>query len=403
MRILFCNFEYPPLGGGGGVVNALLAGEIAKHHKVTVLTSNGGNLPWKEYENGVEIVRVPVFFRNQESVSNVLSLLAFIPMGIQVGKNLLRRNRYDIINTHFVLPTGPVGDALSRFAGIPNVLTLHGGDLYDPSKFTSPHRHPLLRAWIRRLLKRADIVVGQSKNTLENMQRFYAPEIQAVRIPLGIQRPHVARASRGDYGFRENEFLMATVGRLVPRKAITQLISMMDTLKDQTVRLLIIGTGPEENILRSESRKRRLEDRIYFMGQVEEREKIAILQMCDIYVSTSQHEGFGLVFLEAMACGLPIMCYDCGGQTDFLQDQENGYLVLLNNLDVFAKRCELLIGNAVLRKRIGENNRRCVEEYYIDRCALSYETTFDKVLHMNANAKRAKRHFSTHQATEQKG
>ncbi len=399
MRILFCNYEYPPLGGGGGVINALLVQELAKRHEVTVLTSQALGLPRESVENGLRVVRVPVFFRRQEAVANLASMLAFIQMGIAGGRNLLRQDQYDLINTHFVLPTGPVGDALSRYAGIPNVLTVHGGDLYDPSKFTSPHRHPLLRAWIRRLVKRADIVVGQSTNTLENLQRFYTSEVQGVRIPLGIQRPGAGPASRGDYGFPEDEFLLVTVGRLVPRKAITQLISMMEALRHQGVRLLIVGTGPEENLLKEESRKRQLEDRIYFMGQVGEDEKFGILQMSDSYVSTSQHEGFGLVFLEAMACGLPIVCYDCGGQTDFLQDQKTGYLVSLNNLTLFTSRCELLIRNAELRKMIGENNRQCVEEYYIDRCALSYETTFDKLLQMKSSTKGAKQHLSTQQAT----
>jgi glycosyltransferase involved in cell wall biosynthesis len=181
------------------------------------------------------------------------------------------------------------------------------------------------------------------------------------------------------------------------------LISMMETLRDRRVGLLIVGTGPEEKLLKSESRKRQLEHLIRFTGHVAEDEKYGILQMCDLYVSTSQHEGFGLVFLEAMAGGLPIVCYDKGGQTDFLRDKGNGYLVPLNDLALLTKRCELLITDTELRKTMGENNKSCVEEYYIDRCALRYETTFNEVLQMNANAKRANRHLSPQQASYRKG
>ena len=161
MRILICNYEYPPLGGGGGVVTALLAEELARRHEVTVLTSQGLGLPSESVEEGVRVVRAPVFFRKQKAAANVPSMLAFIPMGIRLGKRLLKKERFDVINTHFALPSGPVGDALARSAGIPNILSVHGGDLYDPSKFTSPHRHLLLRWWIRRLVQRADAVVGQ--------------------------------------------------------------------------------------------------------------------------------------------------------------------------------------------------------------------------------------------------
>jgi glycosyltransferase involved in cell wall biosynthesis len=299
-------------------------------------------------------------------------------MGIKAGKKLLSTQRYDVINTHFVLPTGPVGDALARYAGIPNVLSLHGGDLYDPSKATSPHRHPLLRTWVRRLLRRADVVVGQSSNTLHNMRRYYSSEITGARIPLGIQRPKREAASRHTYGLKDDEVLLVTVGRLVSRKAVHQLIATVDGLKHKRVRLLIIGTGPEERNLREEAAKREIGNRILFMGQVDEAEKFRILHMCDLYVSTSQHEGFGLVFLEAMACGLPIVCYDHGGQTDFLRDGENGFVVPLNRLDLFQEKCRTLIEKSGLRKMIGESNQRAVEEYYIDRCAATYEAIFAK-------------------------
>lgn len=389
MRILFCNYEYPPLGGGGGVINALLAQELAKNHEITVLTSQGMGLPAESIENEVRVVRAPVFFRRQEAVANHLSMLTFIPSGINAGKKLLKNNQFDLINTHFVLPTGPVGDSLARFAGIPNVLTLHGGDLYDPSRLISTHRQPLLRIWIRHLLRRSNLVVGQSTNTLENMRRFYTPEIEGVRVPLGIERPKVGAAPRERYDCTEGETLFVTVGRLIARKANHQLISLMGTLRNEKVRLLIMGTGPEEQLLKEKCLKAELGHQVLFLGQVQETEKFRVLQMCDIYVSTSQHEGFGLVFLEAMACNLPIVCYDHGGQTDFLQDQKTGYLVPLNNTNLFKYKCQLLIRNPGLRKTMGENNKSRVEEFYIDKCAMRYESIFDEVLEINGNGKRA--------------
>ncbi|UCG11816.1 MAG: glycosyltransferase family 4 protein [Deltaproteobacteria bacterium] len=385
MRILFCNYEYPPLGGGGGVINALIAQEMAKHHEVTVLTSQGLGLPRENIESGVRVVRAPVFFRKQESVATLRSMLAYIPMGIRAGHELIKANHYDVINTYFVLPTGPVGNALSNSGGIPNVLTLLGGDIYDPSKFLSPHRHPVLRAAVRHLLRKADIVVGDSNDTIEKMQRYHSPETKGVWIPLGIQRPKVEPASRKRYGFEEDEVLLVTVGRLVPRKGIDQLISMMESFKGQRVHLLVIGAGPEENSLRQEALKRQLDSQVHFMGYVEENEKFRILKMSDLYVSTSQHEGFGLVFLEGMACGLPVVCYDHGGHTDFLRDQETGYIVRLNDLELFKARCQLLIENSDLRKAIGEKNKRHVEEFYIDKCALRYESIFREAVAIHAN------------------
>jgi glycosyltransferase involved in cell wall biosynthesis len=391
MRILFCNYEYPPLGGGGGVINALIAQEMAKHHEVTVLTSQGLGLPKESIENGVKVVRTPVFFRKQEAVANPFSMLAFIPMGIKTGYELIKANQFDVINTHFVLPTGPVGDSLASFAKIPNVLSLHGGDLYDPSKSLSPHRHQIFRTWIRWLLRRADVVVGQSRNTLENMRHFYTPEIGGCRIPLAIQRPPVSNAaSRESYGIAEDEVLLVTVGRLVARKNVSQLILMMEKMRNERVRLLIMGSGPQEKLLKEEVAERQLEDKILFLGFVDEAEKFRILRMCDVYVSTSQHEGFGLVFLEGMACGLPVVCYDHGGQTDFLRDQESGYIIRLNNVELFKERCQLLVNDATLRKTIGEANKRRVEEFYIDKCALKYESIFKEAMAIYASKRSEK-------------
>jgi glycosyltransferase involved in cell wall biosynthesis len=313
-------------------------------------------------------------------VANVFSMLTFIPMGIKVGRELFKTHHFDIVNTHFALPTGPVGDRLARDAGIPNVLSLHGGDLYDPSKLLSPHRHPVLRLWIRRLLRRADRIVGQSRNTLQNMQRYYTPEAEGVLIPLGIQRPRAVAGSRPAYGLSDDDTLLVTVGRLIPRKALVQLITLMERLRDTRAKLLIVGTGPQEHILKEEVQKRGLDERVLFLGHVAEDEKFQILRMADIYASTSQHEGFGLVFLEAMACGLPIICYDHGGQTDFLKSGTTGYLVPLNDLALYESRCRTLMQDAAVRARMRRANLDRVEELFIDRCSERYESVFQAAI-----------------------
>ncbi len=196
MKILFCNYEYPPLGGGGGVVMAALARELARRHAVTVLTSRALGLPAESLEGGVRIVRVPVFFRRELAVANFPSMLAYVPAATLRGLTLRRAGAFDVINTHFVVPTGPVGHVLRSIYRVPNVLSVHGGDLYDPSKASSPHRHAWLRAPIRYLLERADRLVGQSRNTLEHVENFYGVRRQAELIPLGIERPPAVMRSR---------------------------------------------------------------------------------------------------------------------------------------------------------------------------------------------------------------
>ena len=362
------------------MLNAQLAQELAKRHDVTVLTSQGQGLQRESLEHGVRVVRVPVLFRRSEAAANLLSMLMFLPMGMWHGRKLMASTPFDVINTHFVLPTGPVGDALARFSGRPNVLSLHGGDLYDPSKAMSPHRHAVLRTWVRYLLRRATILVGQSSNTIGNMNRYYTATLNARCIPLGIQRPKVEPGIRSEFGISDDAVLLVTVGRLVARKGLSQLIALMGRLRKANVKLLILGSGPMEQTWKNEAKDSGIAADVLFLGQVSDRDKFKILGMSDLYVSTSQHEGFGLVFLEAMACGLPVVCYNHGGQTDFLSDGMTGYLVELNDTHRFEERCEILIREKATRQMMGQENLRRVEDYFIDRCAQRYEELFQQAI-----------------------
>src|ERR1700691_556605 len=125
MKILFCNYEYPPLGGGGGVVMAALARELARRHTVTVLTSRALALPAESDDAGVRVIRVPVIFRRELAVANLPSMLAYVPAAGLRGLGLQRGGQFDVINTHFVVPSGPVGHVLARLWRIPNVLSVH--------------------------------------------------------------------------------------------------------------------------------------------------------------------------------------------------------------------------------------------------------------------------------------
>ncbi len=102
--------------------------------------------------------------------------------------------------------------------------------------------------------------------------------------------------------------------------------------------LLVVGDGPDsENIARAAS-ELGVSDRVKLLGHVTERQKFSALSITDLFVSTSQHEGFGLVYLEAMAYGLPIVCYDHGGRVDFLSTPATGAVIKLNDTEIVRQR-----------------------------------------------------------------
>jgi glycosyltransferase involved in cell wall biosynthesis len=380
LRILFCNYEYPPLGGGGGVVMAALARQLARRHEVTVLTSRALDLPSESIEGNVRVVRAPVFFRRHLAVANFPSMFAYLPSATLRGLRL-RRPGFDVVNTHFVVPTGPVGHALAASYGVPHVLSVHGGDLYDPSKRSSPHRHGWLRTPIRWMLRGADEVVGQSRNTVDHVRDIYGVERDVKLIPLGIERPPTtAPASRADFNLPENAFVAVTIGRLVARKSTEQLVAALKNSALPNAHLLIVGDGPEAVTIRAAAAAAGLSDRVHLLGQVSDSEKYRALSIADAFISSSQHEGFGLVFLEAMAFGLPVLCYDHGGQTDFLKSGETGFVVKLNDLESFTRALIELHEHREQRLAMGAHNRKLVEAFFIDRCAAAYESIFESAL-----------------------
>lgn len=381
MKILLCNYEFPPLGGGGGVVMAALARQLARRHEVTVLTSRASGLPSLHDDDGVRVVRVPVFFRRQLAVANFPSMLAYLPSGFLRGLGLSQRGAFDVVNTHFVLPTGPLGQALARWQGLPNVLSIHGGDLFDPSKRSSPHRHALLRAAVRSLLGSADAVIGQSRDTIRHVAEIYGVRRTVGLIPLGIERPpHSPRPARAELGLPADAFVMITIGRLVARKATVQLLQVLADRRLSKAHLLVVGEGPEAALIERRAHELGVRTRVHLLGSISEAHKHAALASADAFVSTSQHEGFGLVFLEAMAFGLPIVCYDHGGQTDFLATGESGHVARLNDLTELTGAILELQANPAIRAVYGQNNRQRVESYFIDTCAARYEAVFEAAI-----------------------
>jgi glycosyltransferase involved in cell wall biosynthesis len=381
VRILFCNYEYPPLGGGGGVVMAALARELAKRHQVTALTSRAAGLPAVALDAGVRVVRVPVLFRRHLDVANFPSMLAYLPAAAWRSRSLHLERGCDVVNTHFVVPSGPVGQWIADRYRLPNVLSVHGGDLYDPSKKMSPHNHAWLRRPIRSLLQRADAVVAQSTNTRDNVRKIFGVERDVGLIPLGIDRPpRMERVSPTAFGLPAGAFTIVTIGRLIPRKQTTQLVAAIAESGVVDAHLLVVGAGPDEEPVRRAAAAHGIADRVHLLGRLDNTGKYRALAAADVFASTSQHEGFGLVFLEAMAYGLPIICYDHGGQTDYLESGATGYMLRLNDTHAFARAIRALAELPDRGRSLGAYNARRVEEFFIDRCAERYEAAFERAI-----------------------
>jgi glycosyltransferase involved in cell wall biosynthesis len=373
MNILMFNYEYPPLGGGGGVFNKQLAEELVKRgHMVTVVTSLYGAQQQRETINDVEIVRVPILSRGDQNAASHMSMLSYFPASLYRGSLLLKNRVYDLIHTFFAIPTGPSALLLSTLFRTPHLLSLLGGDVYDPSKKLSPHKTPVLHYTVKRVMELSDRVVALSSDIQNRAIRHYNPSKTIDLIHLGIPEPRVESIARGTLGYSTKDIVLATVGRLVRRKGLRQLLQSLKRINNPQVKLAVIGDGPEKSGLVDLMTALGLEKQINFFGYVSDEMKYQILTNSDVYVSTSEHEGFGIVFLEAMAAGLPVICFDKGGQADFLKDNQTGFLIQYGNFDHFDKQLAHLCNLSAERHRFKIFNKVYVKEFFIERCADRY-------------------------------
>jgi L-malate glycosyltransferase len=379
MRILLVNYEYPPLGGGGGIAMKQIAEALAERHEIHVLTSGANGLDPCEKHPALDLTihRAPVLGRSARATASFVSMVAFLPSGIRLGNRLLRDKAFDVVNTWFAIPSGLTGGAIARRHKVPHVLTVIGGDIYDPSKWYSPHHSfPAGRA-ARWALQHADSHVGISTDIVQRTREYFGFNSPIEVIPLGIAKPEFRPATHEALGMSASRRYCVAVGRLVRRKDYPTLLQAFRGLEEDTS-LLILGDGPERDNLRRMAQRLGIGDRVELRGFVSEEQKFQILSNSDLFALVSLHEGFGVVYLEAMYCGLPIIAADEGGQVDLLADGESGRLVPVGDVATLEQALRKLLQDKAAARCMGEANRLRFEEFSIARLAARYEQVYER-------------------------
>lgn len=371
MKILVINHEYPPVGGGGGVFCRDLCEEwVRMGHQVEVVTSRALGQKAREKIGGVELCRVWAGWRRDYSHANIAHLLLFQIAALLTGLRLVLKNRYDLMNTHFAVPGGPIGMVLQRICHCPNILTLHGADIYDPTRKMSGHRWWITRQIIKMVIDRADYTVASTKEIQGKVKTYYKTSRSIKVIPLGFLPSRFLLRPRSVYQ-ETGPLKIVTIGRLVRRKNIPLILTAVKDLGSKVI-LTVVGDGPEKKFLLGLARKLGLRNRVKFAGFLDERKKIAELKKADLFVSASLHEGFGLVFLEAMQAGLPIVASDAGGQTYFLHDGRHARIFRSGDKKDLVEKIDYFHHSRGEVSSYGKRNQEYVKNFYISRIAGLY-------------------------------
>lgn len=384
MNILVLNYEYPPLGGGGGVASQVLAEEYIRqgHHVECVTTQFGELLPY-EIRNGVIIHRVKVFGKRTMMAAGLLSLLLFPICAYGYTIKLGKAKKFDCIHTHFSVPTGLLGVWAKKRLKLPSVLSLHGGDIYDPTKRFSPHRWWILRKCNEWIFKHMDNIVAQSNMTKEKAELYYRCTKDIDVIPLAHKIVDFEVCGREQLGLKEGEKYVISIGRLVKRKGYDFLIKSMQYVDDAN--LLIIGDGPEYDNLGALAKELGIERRVTLLGAKYGSEKFQYLYNSDLFVLSSVYEPFGIVLQEAMQVGLPIISTDDGGERDLIKQGENGLLVKYGDEKALAESINYILSNDEVRIQMGSRNKVEIKKYAEDKISKRYLDMLKTLVKYNSN------------------
>ena len=190
-----------------------------------------------------------------------------------------------------------------------------------------------------------------------------------------------SREIKARWGIADTDIVIGTVGSLIKRKRVKDLIEIMHiiaTTTDYSVKCLIIGEGPERNNLVNLAKKKKLYDKIIFTGfQID---AVSYIKAMDIFVMTSEKEGLSRVILEAMLMGRPVVSHITSA-SELIINRENGMLVPLGNTGKFTTSIIELIESPELRKSMGENaHKRIVDNYSIEKYIHGVDTIFAEIL-----------------------
>jgi len=295
-------------------------------------------------------------------------LLPFL--GLLKAKKLEQKNHYNLTWSIMASYGGFLGLRFKKkYPNKPWLLTLQEGD--PPEEIEK--KVSVFKRWFYLIFQKADYFQAISNFLHDWAIKMGAKsgEIIPNGVDLGIFKPR-----QND---NKSEKVILTVSRLVKKNAVDDLIKAGQYL-DFPFKILIIGDGSDKNKLVELAKELNLEDKIVFCGSVEHKDLSKYYSSADVFVRPSLSEGLGNVFLEAMACGVPVIGTPVGGIPDFLEDRKTGLFCQVNNPQDIAKKIEEILENDQLRKNMVNNGLNLVKDKYSwDKISLKMEEIFKKI------------------------
>jgi len=311
-----------------------------------------------------------------EMKEKVHKLISYLVWWTSVWIRLLfSSKKYDLIYAHFVKYSIIPFILIPRSVLCKTIFNFHGSDLYTG---------PLLTNLMKKILPQSGLVIAPSA--------FFGDEI--VRI-LGINRDRIFVYPSGGVdtiAFKPallnerseewNPVQIGYVSSIIKGKGWNDLFHALLKLKEEKIdfNCTFVGSGEDEKLLKELISKHQLSGMVSFAGRKEGDRLIDFYNSLDLFVFPSERESLGLVGLEAMACGVPVIGSDIGGIKSYLRDGYNGYLYRQGSVDdLFSKLVQFTKADKSEKELLGVQARRTAEEYDKDLLFQALEKKFFKV------------------------
>lgn len=308
------------------------------------------------------------------------------------NKRALNRQNADLIHIHAPGPVGLRGYWAAKRKGLPFVLTYH--TIIEPLVRYAPFGWKTFyrvgsQAADRAMSRRCTLLIAPTKEMRRHLIQKYPAFEEKIRVvPTGIDvhryRPGLDASSlRQAWGFAARERIILYLGRLSYEKRIDVVLRAFARLRAQgpDLRLVIAGTGPAMDELKSMAKSLQLDGVVRFAGHVRDQDVPLAYSAADVFASASEIETQGLTLLEAMACAKPAAVAAIGGFLDVVRDGENAYLFAPGSVDGATHALRLALG---VPARVREAARETALEFSIERCTQLLESAYDEALRQDA-------------------
>ncbi len=348
---------------------------------------------------GNRVVHVPA---GPETPVEKVNLASYVPEFVEGVKAFAAEKgiHYDVIHSHYWM-SGLAAISLSEaWGGVPIIHMFHTlGEMKNriaqsPAEREKPERI----AAEKRILSRADRVVAATLAEQTQLRFLYkANGANLEIIPPGVDTSHFYQIPSDEakqyLGLRPHDRMVLFVGRIEPLKGVDTLIRAMACLKFKNrvgrVHLAIIGGEPDvspQQMTAEMARLQQLSDElcmgemVLFLGKRGQDTLPYYYSAAEVLVMPSHYESFGMVALEAMACGTPVIASDVGGLGFLVQDGETGFTIPDGDSDLLCEKLSLLLTDANLRHQMGSRAAEVAQSYRWDKIARQIISVYEEVV-----------------------